>query len=339
VIKKEEVKEKEKETGAVQAIAKSDTPTNREETKVVINDVPKNPPAAVNNASTDKPAKKEDTLLVTKEKPKDPPVTETNKKTEAPVKKEEALVIKDTPAVETVRKEDAITVSKEKPKDPVVAKVDTPARKEIIPAATENTVARKEEQKVITEEEYKPSKVTRRSESSTTEGFGLVFVDEYVDGKKDTIRIVIPNTRTASVTTKEQPKEEKKFLDITTDSKEATAESKPVVKQEEAAVKKPAATAKCSSPAAESDFLRLRRRMAAEETDDRMVSEAVKYFKSKCFTVEQLKNLSTLFLNDAGKYKFFDAAYQAVSDTDNFPSLATELKDEYYINRFKAMLR
>ena len=42
---------------------------------------------------------------------------------------------------------------------------------------------------------------------------------------------------------------------------------------------------------------------------------------------------------DDGKYKFFDAAYNYVSDRDNFPSLEAELKDQYYINRFKAMLR
>ncbi len=79
--------------------------------------------------------------------------------------------------------------------------------------------------------------------------------------------------------------------------------------------------------------------MAAESSDDGMVDEAKKIFKSKCFTTAQLKNLSTLFLNDAGKYKFLDMAYTYVSDQENFSSLSAELKDEYYINRFKAMLR
>ena len=79
--------------------------------------------------------------------------------------------------------------------------------------------------------------------------------------------------------------------------------------------------------------------MAAVETDEEMVSSALNYFKTKCFTVTQIKNLGTLFLTDAGKYKFFDAAYLYVTDLVNFSSLQTELKDEYYINRFKAMLR
>ena len=79
--------------------------------------------------------------------------------------------------------------------------------------------------------------------------------------------------------------------------------------------------------------------MASETVDDDMIAEARKYFKSKCFTVLQLKNLSTLFLDDGGKYKFFDAAYTYVSDAENFINLQAELKDEYYTNRFKAMLR
>lgn len=36
------------------------------------------------------------------------------------------------------------------------------------------------------------SVVIRRAESSTTEGFGLVFVDTYANGQSDTIRLIIP---------------------------------------------------------------------------------------------------------------------------------------------------
>ena len=52
-----------------------------------------------------------------------------------------------------------------------------------------------------------------------------------------------------------------------------------------------------------------------------------------------MKNLSTLFLTDEGKYKFFDAAYQLRIRPAKFRVPSAELKDEYYINRFKAMLR
>ena len=79
--------------------------------------------------------------------------------------------------------------------------------------------------------------------------------------------------------------------------------------------------------------------MAAAENDDDMITEAKKYFKLKCYTSLQIKNLSTLFLIDGSRYHFLDAAYPYVSDDENFGMLQSELKDEYYLNRFRAMLR
>ena len=69
-----------------------------------------------------------------------------------------------------------------------------------------------------------------------------------------------------------------------------------------------------------------------------MVAEARKIFRTKCFSTVQIKNLSTLFLTDEFKYKFFEAAFKYVSDSENIPTLQSELKDEYFINRFKAMV-
>ena len=95
---------------------------------------------------------------------------------------------------------------------------------------------------------------------------------------------------------------------------------------------------KCQTVANNDDFLKLRRKMAARTNDDGMLDEAKKYFKSKCFATEQIKNLSTMFLSNAGKYNFFSAAYNYTTDVENFSSLQSELKDEYYINQFKEML-
>lgn len=95
----------------------------------------------------------------------------------------------------------------------------------------------------------------------------------------------------------------------------------------------------CHNHANEDDFMKIRKKMAAEDNDDDMVAVARKIFKTKCFTTEQIKNLGVLFLKDEGRYKFFDAAYPFVSDTDNFAGLEAQLTEEYYINRFKAMVR
>jgi hypothetical protein len=192
------------------------------------------------------------------------------------------------------------------------------------------------EQSAVTE--YKPSTVIKKSESSVTDGLHLTFIDNLPNGKKDTIRIIIPNQK-ANVEIKEPARDQKKFLDIQSD--DTMKKEEPVRVQEKAdSVKSvPAAKTTCTSTATESDFLKIRKKMAAVTSDDAMVAEAKKYFKTKCFSTLQVKNLSTLFLSDSGKYKFFDATYEYVSDKENFPTLATELKDDYYINRFKAMLR
>ncbi len=94
----------------------------------------------------------------------------------------------------------------------------------------------------------------------------------------------------------------------------------------------------CAAFASDNDFMKLRRNMAAKTSDDAMVDEAKKIFRSKCFTSEQIKNLSYLFLSPAGKYQFFDAAHNHVVDQWQFADLQNELKDEYYQKRFKALI-
>jgi len=97
-------------------------------------------------------------------------------------------------------------------------------------------------------------------------------------------------------------------------------------------------TKKCQTVANNDDFLKLRRKMASRTNDDGMLDEARKYFKSTCFSTEQIKNLSTMFLSNAGKLNFFTVAYNYTTDVENFSSLQSELKDEDYVNRFKEML-
>jgi hypothetical protein len=94
----------------------------------------------------------------------------------------------------------------------------------------------------------------------------------------------------------------------------------------------------CKNFASQDDFIKLRKKMIGENNDDDMVTVARKVFKTRCFTVEQIKNLGVLFLKDEGKYKLFDAAYPFVSDSGNFSTLQSLLTEEYYINRFNAMI-
>lgn len=180
----------------------------------------------------------------------------------------------------------------------------------------------------VVETPYRRSAVKLKSESSTTIGIGLVFVDIQADNTTDTIRILIPpDIKKAPVADARQ--EEKKFLEITSGDT-AVKIDMPI---------SPARSNNCRSVANEDDFFKLRKKMVGAKNDNTMISEASKVFRTKCYSTTQIKNLSTLFLTDEYKYKFFDAAYQYVNDAENFPSLQSELKNEYYINRFKAMLR
>jgi hypothetical protein len=212
-------------------------------------------------------------------------------------------------------KEDSITAAKAK-EDELLKQEELRKQDSIEKAKTQTT----------TEVEYKRSVVKLKSESSTTTGIGLVFLD-ISDHVTDTIRVLIPPD--IKKTTPVQPnQQEKKFLDIPpVDSVGKETVSKATIKSNN-----------CKSVAVEDDFFKLRKKMAGQNNDDAMIAEAKKAFKTRCFSTTQVRNLSALFLTDESKYNFFDAAYKYVSDLENFSLLQSALKDEYFINRFKAMI-
>jgi len=234
-------------------------------------------------------------------------------------------------------------ITKEEIKPLITEQPPAPMQETKIPA-NDIPLEKKGEIKTDIPEIYKPTIVTKKSESSNVEGFGLVFIDESDGGIKDTIRLLIPNPKVLAEIKKEDAKDEKKFLELLPDTSGKISVTPVAVVKDSIVEIKPElliATEKinCSEIATDSDFFQLRKNMAAEITDGKMIAQATKYFNNKCFTTLQIKNLSALFLNDEGKYRFFDAAYIYVSDAANYATLQSEFKDEYYLTRFKAMLR
>ena len=164
-------------------------------------------------------------------------------------------------------------------------------------------------------------------------------------------QIALGKNKTETATkeeSKKDPASETKNLKTFSDTAQATNNAKEEPRKEEnkkwwqiAIGKNKTETTeikKCQTVADNDDFLKLRRKMAARTNDDGMLDEAKRYFKSTCFSTEQIKNLSTMFLSDAGKFNFFTAAYNHTTDLEDFSSLQSELKGEDYINRFKEML-
>jgi hypothetical protein len=95
----------------------------------------------------------------------------------------------------------------------------------------------------------------------------------------------------------------------------------------------------CSRFATDNDVDKLRVQILKEGSNDEKIFVARKMFRTRCFSTKQIIALTELFPSDEGRYMFFDAAYPFVSDSGNFKSLIRFLSNEYYINRFKALVR
>jgi hypothetical protein len=238
--------------------------------------------------------------------------------------------------------------------------------KEIVkPEVKQDTIASKQNETAsptIPAENIKPipkSTVTQLLNKTNADGTELVYLDNN-DNAQDTIRIFIPadkvvidtqqNTNAAIVALEpvkqETKNQDKKFIDMELPASNSNTKQDSNINTEK--IQQVSATTNektvvtnngCKDFASNEDFLRLRKKMAAEEADDDMISTAKKIFKTKCFTTSQVKNLGFLFLSDKGRYKFFDMAYSYVSDPENFGSLASQLTDIYFLNRFKAMIK
>ena len=206
--------------------------------------------------------------------------------------------------------------------------------------------------------------ITKKLANKTTEGLEMVYVD-MANGTQDTVRILIPvekeilenssekiviNNKPKEeikekeanpvIVAKDEKKKETKFLEIELPNPNGKVnEVKGDSVRHQSIPQSQMINSDCKNLATNEDFLKLRKKMAAVENPDDMIVVSKKVLKTKCFTTEQLKNLSVLFLSDAGKYSFFDAAYPFVSDSQNYIQLESQLTETYYINRFKVMVK
>lgn len=272
-----------------------------------------------------------------KEEPKPKP----EEKEVITVKAEEIKPVEEKPKDTVVaRPTETVEIKVEKKED--VVKVDTtvsepttkPVEEVKQPAIKEETV-----NKTVQTTDYKPSIVTRYSESSTTEGFGIIYFDRS-DEKVDTVRILIPPSKIKI----DQDAQTANLSEIKKKDETTVRETMPPkvdtgveVKKEETE-NKVVNKSSCSATASDKDFMKLRKNMAAKSNDEGMIEEAKKSFRNKCFSSEQVRYLSTLFLTSAAKYQFFDASFNHIADKENFAALQSEIKDDYYLKRFKALV-
>lgn len=163
------------------------------------------------------------------------------------------------------------------------------------------------------------SVVNKTGQLTSTDGLHLIFQDK-LENSVDTIYALIPFINAIAKT-------EEKII--------------PNTKQEVDTIKKAKRemyNSACVSLATDDDFFKLRKKMASQTDDEKMIIEASKIYKTKCFDVQQIRNLSTLFLSDNGRYKFFESSINNVYDFVNFSNLEKELNEESFIKLFKNLM-
>ena len=201
--------------------------------------------------------------------------------------------------------------------------------------------------------------ISRISEEKSATMYRATYLEQY-NYTTDTIDISIPiesavaGTNRQSESNKEQVSDTKDktasgINDATlgerkAESGEQTAEKAPVT----AAANLPDTTAKkkiiimnsdCKNFASDNDVDKLRVRLIAAKNIDDKLAAARRYYRTRCFTVQQIKALTELFPTDETKYRFLDLSYAFTSDSGNYFQLEEVINEEYYKNRFKAMIR
>jgi hypothetical protein len=261
-----------------------------------------------------------------------------------------SLVVNDS----TIKQNEEAKEEIKKPVVEIAKKEDTP----IVENPVKDKVIETPKPEIMTTQVLIAKKLTKK----TADGVEMVYIDTE-GGIQDTVNIFIPDKEivdtalvkpSKAIKVKETkpketesvalPSEEKqkdsKFLEMELPNPNTTVkEAKSDTAVQQGISVSSITNADCKSFATNDDFLKLRKKMAAADNPEDMISLAKKVFKSKCFATEQVKNLSVLFLKDAGKYDFFDAVYPFVSDSKNFETLESQLTDSYYIKRFKVMIK
>ncbi len=248
--------------------------------------------------------------------------------------------VKDTVKTEPVKKPVV------KIESPVVVVVEKQLQADTLQKRIAGTPPTEKKKEAAQIPEQGPS-VRKIAELMTDSVLELLYVAISKDGKRDTVGAAIfldkvknAGKETAKDTATAVAKKKGKAGPPST----AQPVKDSVVRQKQTVEKKtPSATvpgnSNCKNIATDYDVDKLRVKILAVDNDDDKMLVARKFLRAKCFTTKQVKALSEVFPTDEGRYKLFDTAYPLVMDPDNFPPLADLLTGQYYINRFKAMLK
>ncbi|WP_295119946.1 DUF4476 domain-containing protein [uncultured Chitinophaga sp.] len=99
------------------------------------------------------------------------------------------------------------------------------------------------------------------------------------------------------------------------------------------------ANSDCAKSLEVDEFRKLMRKMSGQKNEDNMIDVFRKGIKGVCVSTDQVRSLVQLLDQESYRYQLLDIAYPKTVDAENFSSLSSVLKQDYYVERFKAMLR
>lgn len=252
------------------------------------------------------------------------------------VVKSEVTVAKNDKKKKVKKNDKAVT-------EPVLTTTDTKEIQDIKKSGVSDSIQVADPELAVTRAR---SIIKRKSRRNGKEGMELVYVDD--NGiTKDTVKILIPidkkripEAKITDVVITIPGDDKGTVKDKDGNDYKVTREEKLIIKEanKEMSSVSGMINSDCKNFANEDDFLKMRKKMVAEDKDADMIKAAKKIFKTRCFTTEQIKNLSVLFLKDETRFQFFEAAYPFASDSDQYFTLEKQLSEENYISRFRAMI-
>ena len=187
--------------------------------------------------------------------------------------------------------------------------------------------------------------ISKISEEKSNTMYRATYLEQY-NYTTDTIDISIPIENAVASTNRQSENNKEQVSD--TKDKTATGLNDVTKAPVTAPANLPDTTAKkkiiimnsdCKNFASDNDVDKLRVRLISAKNIDDKLAAARRYYRTRCFTVQQIKALTELFPTDETKYRFLDLSYAFTSDSGNYFQLEEVINEEYYKNRFKAMIR
>lgn len=200
----------------------------------------------------------------------------------------------------------------------------------------------------------KQTRVIKVDQQTVDQSISITYLDVQPNGHVDTVKISIAKTNKESLSSKTGENEFPNYDTVkkttnpiiqknhSIDSSNTSSITIPPHKENtdiEQKSKLPIYNKNCHALAGNEEVDRLKRSLVQENSEDDMIELAKKQFFKKCFTTEQIRSLSGLFLKDATRFQFLKAAYPSIYDIDQASTLEKQLTDTYYISLFQSMLK